>query len=143
MNDTIKCWLLSKIEGFTAFMLIAGLATFAAPIWLIDGYDTMPEVQQKIASDLALKNIFTLNIFEKITWSVMLITAIIIGIKIAKYTYNYYDEIVSRSFLWRNSNVGIFDSQLKYAIGMFFQAGFIVHLFLMLIWYWTKAYIVC
>jgi len=52
-------------------------------------------------------------------------------VKVAIYTYNNFDEVVSRRMLWRNSNVSLFNEQLKYSIGRFI-ASFFFFLFVVL-----------
>ncbi len=65
------------------------------------------------------------------------ILSIIGGIFIAIYAYRNYDEVVSRRFLYRNSNVSVFEHAWKYAFNRQF-AGF------MLFFGWfLEIYMVC
>lgn len=57
--------------------------------------------------------------------------ALISGIVIALYSYRHFDEVVSRRFLYRNSNVSVFEQAWKYAFNRFF-AGFMLVLGLVL-----------
>ena len=51
--------------------------------------------------------------------------SLVSGIAIAIYSYRHFDEVVSRRFMYRNSNVSVFEESWKYAFNRFF-AGFML-----------------
>ena len=53
------------------------------------------------------------------------VVALVSGIVIAIYSYQHFDEVVSRRFMYRNSNVSVFEQAWKYAFNRFF-AGFML-----------------
>lgn len=56
MTDTVKCWLLSKIENLLVFAIFMCIISLSAPVWFIDGYDLMTETQQKETNDIVYTN---------------------------------------------------------------------------------------
>lgn len=55
-----------------------------------------------------------------------IITLLSLGatVSVAKYTYQNFDEVVSRRMLWRNSNVSLFEEQAKYTYDRFIVCWF-------------------
>lgn len=94
---TVLCWGISKISGFIpfGFLMLVGAGAFR----------------------------------ESHTYShalaAGLIGSIVMSIVTAVYAWRNYDEIVSFGVLFWRSRVGLFDSRLKYTIGIFFQSGFL------------------
>lgn len=98
--NTFKCWLVAQIEPLFGFTLIAG--------WMIllgaDQITSPPE--------------FLISIWFFVTIaSIALIPSIIITI----FTWRNYEEVISRSLMWRRSNIDRFSMKLKYSFGVFIQ----------------------
>jgi membrane protease YdiL (CAAX protease family) len=53
---------------------------------------------------------------------IALVFTFFLAILTAIYTYKNYNEVISRRFRWRSSNVDIFSARLKYTISRFFAS---------------------
>lgn len=112
MTNTFKCWIISNLE------ILASIG-FIIFIYKNEYYNDNNQT------------VFTNSTFLLILIGLILMTIIFFSVKVAIYTYKNFDEVVSRRMLWRNSNVSLFNEQLKYSIGRFI-ASFVFFLLIAL-----------
>jgi hypothetical protein len=116
MNNTIKCWLIANLETLLGICFLTFLFCSA-------------HGSSGTANPSTQANIQIPTSWKIIIGSVVII-AIYFSVKIATYTYRNFDEVVSRRMLWRNSNVSMFQEQLKYSLSRFGYAFFTISLFI-------------
>lgn len=151
--ETFKSWLVANLEIIYILALI--LIILAAALFGYLNDENWPviacaSVLLLIVSFLSIKHglvgfivamvfggvylFFFLNeiVAERIPYLLIMgAVALVSGIVIAIYSYRHFDEVVSRRFLYRNSNVSVFEQAWKYAFNRFF-AGFMLVLGLVL-----------
>ena len=116
MTNTLKCWIISNLE------ILASICFF---ILIINSENSIDNNQVILQTQKDYSSLFLILI------GLTLITIIFFSVKVAIYTYKNFSEVVSRRMLWRNSNVSLFNEQLKYSIGRFI-ASFIFFVFIIL-----------
>lgn len=92
---TFWCWIIANMDSQIAVIIFIAII-LPKPIKVAHSPEILPYY------------LFAL-IF---TFSLAILTAI--------YTYKNYNEVISRRFRWRSSNVEVFSARLKYTISRFF-----------------------
>lgn len=112
---TIFCWIIANLEGFIAIILFYVMVCAA--------FQVNPINQDIQISQTALINLLIGS----------LILAFIFAIITAIFTYRNFDEVISRQFRWRNSNVELFSAQLKYTFSRFFWSMIVYSVYLIIL----------
>ena len=107
MNKTIKCWLIANLETLNAI----GFFLLLLIVQIKSHNETLPTG--------GTQNTSQISVFYWILIIFATISDILVSVKIAIYTYRNFDEIVSLRMLFHNSNVSLFQIQLKYSISRF------------------------
>lgn len=122
MNKTIKCWLIANLETLNAISFFLFLI-----IVQINSHNENPPMGDS-------HNTSQISVFYWILIIIATISDILVSVKIAIYTYRNFDEIVSLRMLFHNSNVSLFQVQLKYSISRFsLTFMFVLFLYLSLV----------
>lgn len=103
MSKTIKCWLVANIEGLTflffLFIMVAGMNE----------------------ENTELTGAFDLETVHWVVFGIVSAVNIYLSVVVAIFTYRNFDEVVPLRMLFHNSNVSLFQEQLKYSISRFFS----------------------
>ena len=148
-------WFLSEVQGLSqaqiAHMIIGALVFIS-----LTAYIKVEYIIGSIAILIALRifmskelvnevDVFIGTVYRSIDPSlrrmlwIVLILSLIPGVACGIYTFKNFDEVTSRRMLWRNSNVSLFDTRLRYTINRFLLATQLV--FIPLIYYPLFRYI--
>lgn len=122
---TIFCWLIANIESHIALMILFVLFYYT----FLKKNENLQKMEQ-ISSSVKVSEAVVLNYAIGI-----LIIAFILAILTAIFTYQNFDEVISRQFKWRSSNVGQFSAQLSYTFSRFFWSMVIYCIYLCIILY--------
>jgi len=104
MSKTIKCWLVANIEGLSGIFFFFILFT------------AFNEKNTELNDALKLETI------HWVIFGIVSAVDIYLSVLIAIFSYRNFDEVVSLRMLFHNSNVSLFQEQLKYSISRFFSA---------------------
>jgi len=103
MSKTIKYWLVANIEGLSGVFFFYILYTLSS--------NDNPE----------LSNAFKLETIHWVIFGLISAVNIYLSVLVAIFAYRNFDEVVSLRMLFQNSNVSLFQEQLKYSISRFFS----------------------
>lgn len=109
MNSKFNCWLIANLETFAGICFITLLFLQNSDSGI---NQAIPEVKANTQN----------STWYLIIIGLALVVSIFFSVIIAIYTYRNFDEVVSRRMLWRNSNVSLFNEQLKYTLSRFGNA---------------------
>ena len=104
MSKVIKCWLVANIEGLSGILFL---------FLLITGMNT---------NNTELNDAFELETIHWVIFGIVSAVNIYLSVLIAIFSYRNFDEVVPLRMLFHNSNVSLFQEQLKYSISRFFSA---------------------
>ena len=100
---TLMCWLIANLESHLIIIFLCAL---------MYKLNTSPNHVQIIFSKFLAPESISLLI-------ILVILAFIFSLWTAIFTYKNFNEVISRQFRWRNSNVEIFSSRLYYTSSRF------------------------
>lgn len=137
MTSIILCtmFVFAIRNGFLGFVAVVFLIGFASTQAIKDNKEKTQKAETEIVSQVqdgtdSSNNDFDLFLQEtskrfKWIWLFFIcIPATIFGIFTAIYANMYFDDVVSRRFFYRNSNVTVFEIKWKYTFNRFY-AGFV------------------
>lgn len=103
MSKTIKCWLVANIEGFSGVFFFFILFTSFND------------------ENTELNNALNLDTIHWVIFGIVSAINIYLSVIVAIFTYRNFEEVVPLRMLFHNSNVSLFQEQLKYSISRFFS----------------------
>ena len=117
----------SGLGSFLTLLVVGGYIAFC----VANGYDEEDVTVNKETVDAQVQqdNVVTIMLdkaVERFDWSWLVtasIPALLFALFSSIYAYRNFDDVVSRRFLYRNSNVSVFEVQWKYTFNRFY-AGF-------------------
>ena len=104
MSNTIKYWLIANFEVFSFLIFL---------FIIINGSKSTEQTSQATVQ---------YTTFQYVLFGIAVAVDVYLSVMIAIFSFRNFDEVVSRRMLWRNSNVSLFQEQLKYAISRFGSA---------------------
>ncbi len=122
---TIFCWLIANLESHLGMMVLFVL--------FYPQFSDKNEISQKTeklssvikgSEDIAINSLI-----------VCVIVAFILAILTAVFTYRNFDEVISRQFKWRNSNVERFEARLNYTLTRFMWSMIVYCIYLLILSY--------
>lgn len=121
-------------NGFLSLVVLVGMVGLVALGSVkessSEGVESQTEVvtqnQASSESETNEYEIISSRVIEKLNWSwiiILSIVAFVFGIITAVYANRHFDDVVSRRFLYRNSDVSVFEHQWMYTFNRLY-AGF-------------------
>lgn len=101
--NTFKCWLIAQTEVLGGLVFILGILLMQD-----DGAILKTEILPSY-----LKSIWLLTTIASV--------AFVLSTMITIFTWRNFEEVVSRSLVWRRSNVDLFSMKIKYSLNIFIQ----------------------
>lgn len=101
--NTFKCWLIAQTEVLGGLVFILGILLMQD-----DGAILKTEILPSY-----LKSIWLLTTIAS--------AAFVLSTMITIFTWRNFEEVVSRSLVWRRSNVDLFSMKIKYSLNIFIQ----------------------
>ncbi len=148
MKHTFKNWLIANIESIVMVMTLPVLLLFYLKIENLDfvvlGFILLCSLvpTKKIgdgftffALALALCG-YTFNILGGLGWVIAAgIIGLIGAVMTATYVYNHTEEVLSRRYFYRSSNVDYLEFKMKYTIERFFTSFRCLFVLCFLVWF--------
>lgn len=148
MKHTFKNWLIANIESIVMVMTLPVLLLFYLKIENLDfvvlGFILLCSLAptKKIgdgftffALALALCG-YTFNILGGLGWVIAAgIIGLIGAVMTATYVYNHTEEVLSRRYFYRSSNVDYLEFKMKYTIERFFTSFRCLFVLCFLVWF--------
>jgi len=148
MKNTFKSWLIANIESIVMVMALPALLLFLLKIqnsdsvWLL-GFFLFCSLAptKKVGHGLGafvlalVLSGFTFYTFGGLGWTIAASIIGLIGAVItASFVYNHTEEVLSRRFFYRNSNVDYLEFKIKYTIERFFTSLRCLFVLCFLVW---------